>query len=211
MPGLVLALLYMKVRDYRTVAMTPALNAQRESLAATIGHIGRELARVRTVRWVCIAASAQLVSVSALWAWLPSFLNRMHGVAPAQAGAQAALVVLAGAVGAVVWVPWSTAPACARRGASSPRCCAVRLVDGRAGVRLRPGAGGDAVPARRARRLPRHLRHRAGDGDRHRCRPPRRAGHRLGGAGADAEPVRPGHRARARRNDLRHLGPSCRR
>lgn len=102
-PGLVLALCYLKVRDYRTVAMTPALSAQRESLVATIGHIGRELARVRTVRWVCIAAAAQLVTVSALWAWLPSFLNRMHGVAPAQAGTQAALVVLAGAVGAVVW------------------------------------------------------------------------------------------------------------
>src|SRR6185436_11302479 len=41
--------------------------------------------------------------VSALWAWLPSFLNRAHGIAPAQAAVQAALVVLAGAAGSVVW------------------------------------------------------------------------------------------------------------
>ena len=102
-PGLLLALCYLKVRDYRTVEMAPAQQAQRQSLLATIRHVGRELARVRTVRWVCIAAAAQLVAVSALWAWLPSFLNRVHGVAPAQAGTRAALVVLAGAVGAVVW------------------------------------------------------------------------------------------------------------
>jgi MFS family permease len=53
--------------------------------------------------WVCIGGAAQLIVVSALWSWLPSFLNRVHGIAPAQAGAKAALVVLAGAVGSVIW------------------------------------------------------------------------------------------------------------
>jgi MFS family permease len=53
--------------------------------------------------WVCIGGAAQLVVVSALWSWLPSFLNRVHGVAPAAAGVKAALVVLAGAAGAVLW------------------------------------------------------------------------------------------------------------
>jgi len=43
------------------------------------------------------------VVVSAMWAWLPSFLNRTHGIAPDRAGVLAALVVLAGAVGSVVW------------------------------------------------------------------------------------------------------------
>lgn len=102
-PGLVLALLYLKVRDYRTVEMAPALDAKRQSLAATIRHIVRVLARSRTMLWVCIGGAAQLIVVSALWSWLPSFLNRVHGVAPAQAGMKAALVVLAGAAGAVVW------------------------------------------------------------------------------------------------------------
>ena len=41
--------------------------------------------------------------LSAVWAWLPSFLNRVHEVAPDKAGVQAALVVLCGAVGSVVW------------------------------------------------------------------------------------------------------------
>ncbi len=102
-PGLLLALLYLKVRDYRTVALTPALEAKRRSLPQAVGHIARLLARSRTMLWVCIGGAAQLIVVSALWSWLPSFLNRVHGIAPQQAAIKAALVVLAGAAGAVIW------------------------------------------------------------------------------------------------------------
>jgi MFS transporter, Spinster family, sphingosine-1-phosphate transporter len=103
LPGLVLALAYLKVRDYRTVTLEPALDAKRRSLGEAVRHIVRVLARSRTMLWVCIGGAAQLIVVSALWSWLPSFLNRVHGVAPAQAGLKAALVVLAGAAGSVVW------------------------------------------------------------------------------------------------------------
>ncbi|HEU5297823.1 MAG TPA: MFS transporter [Burkholderiaceae bacterium] len=102
-PGLLLALLYLKVRDYRTVKMEPALDAKRQSLREAALHIVKVLVRAPTMLWVCIGGAAQLIVVSALWSWLPSFLNRIHGVAPAQAGVKAALVVLAGAAGAVVW------------------------------------------------------------------------------------------------------------
>ena len=66
--------------------------------------------------WVCIGGAAQLIVVSALWSWLPSFLNRVHGIAPPQAAVKAALVVLAGAVGSVVW-----GAVVDRAGARSPR------------------------------------------------------------------------------------------
>lgn len=102
-PGLLLALLYTKVRDYRTVELEPAVEARRHSLVESIKHIAIVLARTRTMLWVCLGASAQLIVVSALWSWLPSFLNRVHGVPPAQAGVRAALVVLAAAAGAIVW------------------------------------------------------------------------------------------------------------
>jgi MFS family permease len=45
----------------------------------------------------------QLIVVSSVWSWLPSFLNRFHGVAPDQAAKQAAVVVLLGALGSLVW------------------------------------------------------------------------------------------------------------
>jgi MFS transporter, Spinster family, sphingosine-1-phosphate transporter len=98
-PGLVLALLYLFVRDYKTVEAKSASAAEN---APTRRSMLGSIFRSSTVRWVCIGAAAQLIAVSALWSWLPSFLNRTYGVAPDKAGMQAALVVLAGALGSLV-------------------------------------------------------------------------------------------------------------
>ncbi len=102
-PGLVLALVYLWVRDYRTVELTPRLEQARRSTREASGFIVRALARSRTTLWICLGAPMQLIVVSALWSWLPSFLNRAHGMAPQDASIKAAMVVLAGALGAVVW------------------------------------------------------------------------------------------------------------
>jgi MFS transporter, Spinster family, sphingosine-1-phosphate transporter len=102
-PGLILALLYLKVRDYKTVELTPTLDHATRSIGQVARHIVGTLARSRTMLWVCVGAAAQLIVVSAVWSWLPSFLNRVHGVAPGEAGVRAALVVLCGAIGSVVW------------------------------------------------------------------------------------------------------------
>ena len=77
------------------------------------------------------AAPAQLIVVSALWSWLPSFLNRVHGIAPAQAAVKAALVVLAGALGSVVWgavVDRAGRRAPARKLAAMALLCIVSLL-----------------------------------------------------------------------------------
>jgi len=102
-PGLVLALLYIKVRDYRTVELTPRIETATRSTQGAARAIVKRLMRSRTLLWVCIAAPAQLILVSSIWAWLPSFLNRVHGMTPEQAAIKAALVVLCGALGSVVW------------------------------------------------------------------------------------------------------------
>jgi MFS family permease len=102
-PGLILALLYLKVRDYRTVELTPELDQATRSTGDTAKFIVKALVRSPTMLWVCLGGAAQLIIVSAVWSWLPSFLNRFHGIAPDQAAVKAALVVLCGAVGSVVW------------------------------------------------------------------------------------------------------------
>jgi MFS transporter, Spinster family, sphingosine-1-phosphate transporter len=102
-PGLLLALLYLKVRDYPTVALTPGQNRARGSIGSAAKTIGKALVRSRTMLWVCVGGAAQMLVLSALWSWLPSFLNREYGIAPDQAGVKAALVVLCGAIGSVVW------------------------------------------------------------------------------------------------------------
>ena len=102
-PGLVVALLYMLVRDYKTVTLTPKLDQITHSASGTVKHIFTTLARTRTLLWVCVGAAMQLIVVSAVWSWLPSYLNRFHGMAPDVASKQAALVVLVGALGSVFW------------------------------------------------------------------------------------------------------------
>ncbi len=102
-PGLVLALLYLFVRDYQTVALGPRLDRITQSTGATLRHIFVTLARTRTLLWVCVGAAMQLIVVSAVWSWFPSYLNRFHGMAPDVAAVQAALVVLVGALGSVFW------------------------------------------------------------------------------------------------------------
>jgi len=99
-PGLVLALLFLLVRDYKTVRLVQpggsgnALGA-RGALAL--------LFRPRTVIAMCLGGAMQLFVVGTIYAWLPSFLNRFYGLAPDQAGIKAAIVVLLGAIGSVVW------------------------------------------------------------------------------------------------------------
>jgi MFS family permease len=102
-PGLVLALLYLKVRDYRTVDLTPALDRAARSTGSAARAIASALMRSPTMLWVCVGAAAQLVVVSAVWSWLPSYFNRELGFAPEQAASRAALIVLCGALGSVVW------------------------------------------------------------------------------------------------------------
>ena len=59
--------------------------------------------RSRTILWVCTGSAAQLIVVSSIWSWMPSFLNRVHGMPADQAAIKAAMVVLCGAAGSVVW------------------------------------------------------------------------------------------------------------
>jgi predicted MFS family arabinose efflux permease len=102
-PGLLLALLYLRVRDYRTVDLTPSLTKATQSTSTTARYVVKVLTSSRTLLWLCLGGAAQLIVVSAVWAWLPSFLNRVHGIAPDQAAVKAAMVVLAGAIGGVAW------------------------------------------------------------------------------------------------------------
>ena len=103
-PGLILALLYIFVRDYKTVeaADTASSSASGPVVAASRKEMICSILRSRAVRWICVGGAAQLISLSALWSWLPSYLNRTQHLSPDKAGVEAALVVLAGAVGSVV-------------------------------------------------------------------------------------------------------------
>jgi MFS transporter, Spinster family, sphingosine-1-phosphate transporter len=102
LPGLVIALLYLKVRDYPTGIHDRVPVADR-TVRALMATAARTIAAVPTLRWVCCGAAAQLLLVSSVWTWLPSYLNRYGGLAPDRAASQAAFVVLLGALGSLFW------------------------------------------------------------------------------------------------------------
>jgi len=90
LPGLVLSLLALRLRDYRTV---PERSRGRAAADALLG--------ARSALGAMLGGALLLVIVSTLYTWLPTHLERAYGLPPARAGVMASFVVLAGAVGTV--------------------------------------------------------------------------------------------------------------
>jgi predicted MFS family arabinose efflux permease len=100
LPGIALAaLLWLCVRA-KAAASTVDVAAERP---ASLGEATRGLLRSRTLILTCLGAGLQLLVVSTIWAWTPSFFNRYYGLAPDVAGLRTGVVVLLGSVGSVAW------------------------------------------------------------------------------------------------------------
>src|SRR5436305_850223 len=72
-PGLLLALLYMFVPDYKTAALDTRPAHEQGQAKGLLAHMVSALTSSRTLWWTCLGAALQLVVVSTIWAWLPSY------------------------------------------------------------------------------------------------------------------------------------------
>jgi MFS family permease len=100
MPGFILAFVFvLLVRDYDTVKLPGAGTARGARMTTRV--VVAELLRPRTALVTCVGAGFNLLVVSTMYAWLPSFFNRYYGLAPDVAGAKTAVVVLLGGIGAL--------------------------------------------------------------------------------------------------------------
>lgn len=99
LPGLLLALLFLLVRDYRTLRLPASATA-----APKLGlrKLLAELLRPRSAVAAYLGGAAQIVVMSALYAWLPSYFSRYLGLSTGQAAARTALVIMAGFFGQIV-------------------------------------------------------------------------------------------------------------
>ncbi len=97
-PGLFLALAFLLVRDYRTV---PLVDADMPRMGAAV--VLRALFRPRSAIAAYAGGALQLLAVSTIYAWLPSYLNRFHGLPTDKAGLMTAIVLILGSVGIVLW------------------------------------------------------------------------------------------------------------
>ena len=102
LPGLVLAVaLIMAGRG--TVPATTYTASGHHRLWPATAAVFSAFVRARSAPPACIAAGLQLISVSSMYAWLPSYFHREYGLASGEAGVAAGLIVLAGVPGAVVF------------------------------------------------------------------------------------------------------------
>lgn len=102
LPGLVLAFLYLLVKDYDTVELsTPGAGEAKPKFS--LREIVRVVLNSPSALAIYVGGALQLFVVSTIYSWLPSFFNREYGLPVDQAGIRAALVLLAGSVAAVVW------------------------------------------------------------------------------------------------------------
>ena len=113
-PGLVLALLYLKVRDYRTVELTPQLDRATSSTGSAATFIVR--ARACTDDVVGLPGWCSTVDCRFCGVGLAEFSQPLSWPRTDQAAIKAALVVLCGAAGSVIW-GWVVG----RAGAKRPR------------------------------------------------------------------------------------------
>jgi predicted MFS family arabinose efflux permease len=101
-PGLVLAFLYLLVKDYKTVDLVAHGDGETK-MGASLRETVRAMLRSPSALAIYIGGALQLFVVSTVYSWLPSFFNRAYGLPVDQAGIRAALVLLAGSVAAVAW------------------------------------------------------------------------------------------------------------
>lgn len=102
-PGLVLALLFWFIPDYKTVTIRPAPSAKAESFGSLIAALYREIRSSRTALLTSLGAAMQFAVITTMTTWLPSFFGRVHAMPSDRAGATTALAILAFSVGAVLW------------------------------------------------------------------------------------------------------------
>jgi len=101
-PGLVLALMFWFVPDYKTVAVQGRA-ADRPTVGALLVAVYKELRSSRTALFMSLGGAMQLAVISTMTTWLPSFFNRVHGFSTQQSGGMTAIAILAFAIGAAVW------------------------------------------------------------------------------------------------------------
>jgi MFS transporter, Spinster family, sphingosine-1-phosphate transporter len=97
-PGLVAALLVLTIRDFDTVPVHAAVRDGARVLDAA-----RELFRAPSMWAICVGSGLGMMEAMAISVWAPSFFERTYGLDGAAAGVKAAPVILACAVGTVLW------------------------------------------------------------------------------------------------------------
>jgi predicted MFS family arabinose efflux permease len=102
LPGLIIALLMLRVRDYKTVRLvknSPAGTGAAHD-AMRVRDIVRQLSASRSLLFNNLAFASNVFVTTALLSWLPTYFNRMYDMPMSTAGVKGGTVMLMAVVGA---------------------------------------------------------------------------------------------------------------
>jgi predicted MFS family arabinose efflux permease len=99
LPGLLVAVLFFFVRDYKTVGLIKTV-ASGEKMSLNYREIIRGFARTPSLIFTYLAFAGNVFVTTALLSWLPTYFNRMEGLSMGKAGTKGGLVMLLAIIGA---------------------------------------------------------------------------------------------------------------
>jgi MFS family permease len=100
MPGLVVALLFFYVKDYRTIKLTKASERGSSGSRMSFGEIAGHLLVNKTLIFNNFAFAANTFVTTALLTWLPSYFQRVEGISMSRASTKGGIVMLLAIIGA---------------------------------------------------------------------------------------------------------------
>jgi predicted MFS family arabinose efflux permease len=100
-PGLIVALLFFWIKDYKSVELTKTVagGAAAEKHEMTAKEIAGEFVRTPSLVLTYLGFAATVFATAALLSWLPTFLHRIHGISMTDAGLKSGMVMLLAIVG----------------------------------------------------------------------------------------------------------------
>jgi len=98
-PGLFIAILFLFVKDYKTVALS-TVDSSNQKIKMERKDIAREFLRKPSVIFTYFAMTAIVFVTTALLVWLPKFFQVTSGMDPKKAGSLAGAVMMLALVGA---------------------------------------------------------------------------------------------------------------
>ncbi len=104
LPGLIVALLFFWIKDYKSVELTRTVAGADagDKHEMTAKEIAGEFVRTPSLILTYIGFAASMFANAALLSWLPTFFNRVDGISMTQAGMKSGLVMLLAIVGSPI-------------------------------------------------------------------------------------------------------------
>ena len=100
LPGLIVAILFFFVKDYKTVELTKTVKETSAKVKMKTGEIAREFLHTPSLILTYFGFAAMVFVTSSLMTWLPSFLNRTYNIPIDQAGMKVGAIMMMAIVGA---------------------------------------------------------------------------------------------------------------